>query len=157
MSDSLFTLITLAALLIALALVHFFKTLDADLWHAWRNPVAAGLVIGIALRLVHVRHPIALGLLLTIAAVYARHTGRESEAVDGMLIGAAMGAVAALPLLSASAAAAAILAGAVAGYGTTFAAFHVAERGRQLVIDGITAVAAIGVAFLPSLLAAYGM
>src|ERR1051325_9656481 len=50
MSDPLFTVIILAAFLIALALVHFFKTLDADLWHAWRNPVAAGLVIGIALR-----------------------------------------------------------------------------------------------------------
>src|SRR5436190_16436519 len=105
MSDPLFTLITLAALLLALALVHFFKTLDADLWHAWRNPVAAGLAIGIALRLVHVTNPIAFGILLTIAAVYARHTGRESEAVDGMLIGAAMGAAAALPLLSPRAAA----------------------------------------------------
>src|SRR5207244_3631458 len=154
MSDSLSTLITLAALLIALALVHFFKTLDADLWHAWRNPVAAGLVIGIALRLVHVTHPIAFGVLLTIAAVYARHTGRESEAVDGMLIGAAMGAVAALPLMSPRIGATAILTGTVAGYGITFAAFHVAERRRQLVIDGVTALAAIGVAYLPSVIAA---
>src|SRR5436190_16309634 len=126
MSDPLFTLITLAALLLALALVHYFKTLDADLWHAWRNPVAAGLAIGIALRLLHVTHPVALGVLLVMAAVYARHTGRESEAVDGMLIGAAMGAAAALPLMSARAGATAILAGAVAGYGITFAAFHVA-------------------------------
>jgi hypothetical protein len=152
LTEPLFTSITLAAFLLALALVHFFKTLDADLWHAWRNPVAAGLAIGIALRLVNVTHPIALGILLTIAAVYARHTGRESEAVDGMLIGAAMGAVAALPLMSARAGATAILAGAVAGYGITFAAFHVAERRRQLVIDGVTAVAAVGVGWLPAVL-----
>ena len=157
MTDPLFTLVTLAAFLVALALVHFFKTLDADLWHAWRNPVAAGLVIGIALRLVHVAHPIAFGLLLTLAAVYARHTGRESEAVDGMLIGAAMGAVAALPFALSDvegprAGATAILSGAVAGYGITFAAFHVAERRRQLIIDAITAIAAVGVAYLPSIL-----
>src|SRR5438874_8205773 len=148
LNEPFFTSIVLAALLLALALVHFFKTLDPDLWHAWRNPVAAGLAIGVALRLIHVTHPIALGVLLTIAAVYARHTGRESEAVDGMLIGAAMGAVAALPLMSARAGATAILAGAVAGYGITFAAFHVAERRRQLVIDGVTTIAAIGVAWL---------
>src|SRR5437879_1840576 len=148
MSEPLATMVILLAFLAVLALVHFFKTLDADLWHAWRNPVAAGLVIGIALRLAHLSHPIALGILLTIAAVYARHTGRESEAVDGMLIGGAMGAVAALPFALSEveaprAGATAILSGAVAGYGITFAAFHVAERRRQLIIDAITAIAAV--------------
>jgi hypothetical protein len=151
MADPVLTLIVLLAFLAVLALVHFFKTLDADLWHAWRNPFAAGLVIGIALRLLNLPHPIALGLLLTVAAVYARHTGRESEAIDGMLIGAAMGAAAALPFANPGIAAMAILAGAVAGYGITFAAFHVAERRRQLIIDAVTAGAAIGVAYLPSL------
>ena len=149
MTNTLFTIIALAAFLALLALVHFFKTLDADLWHAWRNPVAAGIVIGVTLRLAHVTHPIAFGVLLTAAAVYARHTGRESEAVDGMLIGAAMGAVAAMPFAAPRVGAMAILAGAVAGYGITFAAFHVAERNRQLIIDGITAAAAIGVAYVP--------
>ncbi|MEK6373119.1 MAG: hypothetical protein AABO58_10520 [Acidobacteriota bacterium] len=151
MTDILYTPTTLLAFLAVLALVHFFKTLDADLWHAWRNPFAAGLVIGIALRLLHLPHPIAFGLLLTFAAVYARHTGRESEAIDGMLIGAAMGAAAALPFAEPHIAAMAILAGAVAGYGITFAAFHVAERRRQLVIDAVTAIAAVGVAYLPPL------
>jgi hypothetical protein len=154
MSDPLFTIVALAAFLIALALVHFFKTLDADLWHAWRNPVAAGVVIGVALRLVHeAQHPVAFGLLLTLAAVYARHTGRETEAVDGMLIGAAMGAAAALPIAEPRVGATAILAGAVAGYGITFAAFHVAERKRQLIIDAVTAVAAVGVAYAAWLIA----
>ena len=152
MTDPFFTLIVLAALLVALALVHFFKTLDADLWHAWRNPVAAGLVIGVALRLAHVAHPAVIGILLTLAAVWARHTGRESEAVDGMLIGAAMGAVAALPFAAARVGATAIVAGAVAGYGITFAAFHVAERRRQLMIDAVTAVAAVAVAYATSLI-----
>ena len=151
MADPLLTFIVLLAFLALLALVHFFKTLDADLWHAWRNPFAAGLMIGIALRLLHLPHPIAFGLLLTAAAVYARHTGRESEAIDGMLIGAAMGAAAALPFAEPRIGTMAILAGAVAGYGITFAAFHVAERRRQLVIDAGTAVAAVGVAYLPSL------
>jgi hypothetical protein len=154
MAEPALTLIVLLAFLAVLAVVHFFKTLDADLWHAWRNPFAAGLLIGIALRLLHFPHPIAFGLLLTFAAVYARHTGRESEAIDGMLIGAAMGAAAALPFAEARIAAMAILAGAVAGYGITFAAFHVAERRRQLVIDAVTAIAAIGVAYLPSLVRA---
>src|SRR5213593_420750 len=154
MTDTYFTLVALAAFLITSALVHFFKTLDADLWHAWRNPVAAGLVIGVVLRVLHVTHPAAFGLLLTIAAVYARHTGRESEAVDGMLIGAAMGAAAALPFAEPRIAASAILAGAVAGYGITYAAFHVAERRRQLVIDAVTAVAAVGVAYAPSIVRA---
>jgi len=68
-----------------------------------------------------------------------------------MLIGAAMGAVAALPFAEPRVGATAILAGAVAGYGITFAAFHVAERRRQLIIDAITAAAAVAVAFLPLL------
>jgi hypothetical protein len=153
-TDALFTTITLLAFLLVMALVHFFKTLDADLWHAWRNPFAAGLVIGMVLRLAHFPHPIAFGLLLTLAAVYARHTGRESEAFDGMLIGAAMGAAAALPFAAAKIASMSVLAGAVAGYGITFAAFHVDERRRQLVIDFLTAAAAVGAAYAPSLIAA---
>ena len=152
MPDALFTPAVLLAFLGVLAFVHFFKTLDADLWHAWRNPFAAGLVIGVALRLLHFPHPVAFGLLLTLAAVYARHTGRESEAVDGMLIGAAMGAAAALPFAAPRIAAIGILSGAVAGYGITFAAFHVAERRRQLVIDAVTALAAVGAAYAPSLI-----
>ena len=157
LSDPVLTLITLAAFLAATALVHFFKTLDTDLWHAWRNPFAAGLIIGAVLRFIHLPHPAAFGALLTVAAAYARHTGRESEATDGMLIGAAMGAAAALPFLDPGIAATAILAGAVAGYGITFAAFHVAEKGKQLLIDAMTAIVAIGLAYLPPLLAEHGV
>src|SRR5437763_1573425 len=44
MAERLVTIVTLLAFLVVLALVHFFKTLDADLWRAWRNPGAAAAV-----------------------------------------------------------------------------------------------------------------
>ncbi|MEO8035419.1 MAG: hypothetical protein ABI837_13365, partial [Acidobacteriota bacterium] len=45
-----------------------------------------------------------------------------------------------------------VLAGSVAGYGITFAAQHVADRARQLVLDAVTALLAVGVAWLPGLI-----
>src|SRR5439155_21825127 len=42
-------------------------------------------------------------------------------------------------------------AGAITGYGTTFASFHVTDRLRWLIIDAVTAAAAIGAAYLPEL------
>ena len=50
-----------------------------------------------------------------------------------------------------------MLAGAVAGYGITFAVFHVADKRKQIAFDVATAVAAIAVAWLPSLAARYGI
>jgi hypothetical protein len=149
MTEPLFALAILAAFVAAMAAVHFFKTLDSDLWHAWRISLAAGLVAGVVLRLARTTNPLAAGILLTIGALYARHTGRESESVDGMLLGGVMGALAALPLLDPRAAASLILAGAVAGYGITFAASHVAARGKQILLDLLTAAAAVATAWLP--------
>ena len=162
LTDPLYTPVVLAAFFGGMASVHFFKTLDSDLWHAWRNALAAGLLAGAALRLAHMAHPVAFGILLTVAALYARHTGRESEPVEGMVIGSAVGAAAALPFLAGGGdepriAAAAIVAGAVAGYGITFAAFHVADKTKQLAFDAVTAAVAVGAAWLPSLLAAHGV
>ena len=58
--------IATSALLLAflgmMAALHFFKTLDTDLWHAWRVPLAAGLAIGTVLRLLHIAHPAAFGV-----------------------------------------------------------------------------------------------
>ena len=42
-----------------------------------------------------------------------------------------------------------VIAGAVAGYGITFAAFHVADKVKQLVLDVVTAAVAIGAAYIP--------
>jgi hypothetical protein len=148
-TGSILVLLVLAAFIAAMAAAHFFKTLDNDVWHAWRTSLAAGLACGVILRVAHTAHPLAAGILLTAGALYARHTGRESEPVDGMLLGSVMGAVAAAAFLDARVAASLILAGAVAGYGITFAADHVAEKGKQVLLDGVTAALAVGAAWLP--------
>lgn len=146
MNDSLFFFVTIAAFVAAMAAAHFFKTLDPDLWHAWRTSLVAGIVIGVVLRLVHTANPILAGILLTAGMLYARHTGRESEAVDGMLLGSVMGAIAALPLLELRAAASLMLAGAVAGYGVI--------KARKIPGDVVTAIAAALVAWLPQFIPA---
>ena len=162
MTDPLLTLVVLAGFLILMALMHFFKTLDGDLAAAWRTPFLAGLAAGIVLRLTGAQGPLFLGLLLSMTALWSRHTGQESEPIEGMVMGSAMGAAAALPLLfgsdfEARIAASSILAGAVAGFGITFAASHVAAKLRQFLLDGVTAAVAVGAASLPKLLATGGI
>ncbi len=157
MTDPVLALVLILCALVALAAIRFFKTLDADLWQAWRTPLAVGLAGGIVLRLVGIAQPWALGIVLTLAALYVRLTGRESEPIDGMLLGAASGAAAAIPLVIHSETecrmlAQCLLAGAVAGFGTTFASFHVTDKLRQLLIDTVTAAAAIGLAYVPLLI-----
>lgn len=154
MTDPVIALLITFCFLIVLAAVRFFKTLDADLAGAWQTPLLAGIVSGVVLRIANTSHPVAVGVLLTAAALYVRLTGDESEPIDGMILGACSGAAAAVPLIIRSdvpcrEVAECILAGALAGYGITFAALHVAQRGRQYVVDAITAIVAIGVAFLP--------
>lgn len=159
MSVPIFTFVLLIALLASLAAVHFFRTVDAALLRAWRTPIVAGLVIGIVL--LWGERPLRIivtGILMTAAALYVRLTGEESEPVDGMLLGACTGAAAAIvlaftrpdALLDASEC---LLAGAVAGFGITFAALHVANRTRQIILDAVTAVAAILAAFIPTFFA----
>jgi len=79
-----------------------------------------------------------------------------------MIVGSVMGATAAVPLFMTSNHAAAIiaammLAGGVAGYGITFAVFHVADKQRQIAFDVVTAAIAMIVAWLPSLATRYGI
>jgi len=135
------------------AAAYYFKTLDADFWHAWRTPVAAGIVAGVLLWFLP--HPIAIGVVLSAAALYVRLTGHQSEPIDGMLLGGVTGAAAAAVLVlrsetSAAAIGACIAAGAVAGYGTTFAA-------KRIVADVVTVAAAIAAAYAPLALAAAGL
>lgn len=157
MSDTVLALILIFSLLLAIAAVRFFKALDNDFWRAAATPIIAGAGAGILIRLIdlgHSLHPVVIGVTVTIAALYSRLTGDESEPAEGMLLGAASGAAASIPLVintdwELSAFAMCVIAGAVAGYGITFAAFHVADKTKQLILDVITAAVAAGAAHIP--------
>jgi hypothetical protein len=91
----------------------------------------------------------AIGATLTIVALYVRLMGRESEPSDGMLLGALTGAAAAFPLVFIGGNeclrfAECVIGATIAGYGITFAAFYVRRKGRQIAIDVLTALAAVG-------------
>ncbi|HEX7676630.1 MAG TPA: UbiA family prenyltransferase [Thermoanaerobaculia bacterium] len=162
MSDPVLCIVVYAVFLAAMAAAHFFKTLDTDLGAAWRTALALGVAVAFVLFLVRALYPVIGGIALTLAALYVRHTGRETEAVDGMLVGSVIGATAAIPFVMTSVHEAGIiaslmLAGAVAGFGITFAVFHVADKRKQIAFDVATAAAAIVVAWLPSLAVRYGI
>src|SRR5436309_5299149 len=162
MSDPVLCIVVYAVFLAAMAAAHFFKTLDNDLGTAWRTALAMGVAVAFVLFLIRALYPIAGGIALTLAALYVRHTGRETEAIDGMIVGSVMGATAALPFVMTSIHAPAViaalmLAGGVAGYGITFAVFHVADKRKQVALDVATAAIAIAVAWLPSLAVQYGI
>jgi hypothetical protein len=157
MSEPVLALILIVSLFLAIAAVRFFKTLDSDFWGAAATPIIAGAGAGVLIRLVDfgpVLRPVVVGVIVTIAALYSRLTGDESEPADGMLLGAASGAAASIPLVintdwELQAFATCVIAGAVAGYGITFAAFHVADKGKQLILDVVTAAVAAGAAHFP--------
>ncbi|MEA2413745.1 MAG: hypothetical protein QOI58_402 [Thermoanaerobaculia bacterium] len=162
MSDPVLCLVVYAVFLAAMAAAHFFKTLDNDLGTAWRTAFAVGLAVAVLLFVVRALYPLVGGIALTLAALYVRHTGHETEAVDGMIVGSVMGATAAVPFVmtsvhAASIIAAMMLAGGVAGYGITFAVFHVADKRRQIAFDVATAAIAIIVAWLPTMATRYGI
>ncbi|HEX7831276.1 MAG TPA: hypothetical protein VF787_16585 [Thermoanaerobaculia bacterium] len=156
MSDPVLALILIASFFLVITAASYFKTLERGLWLEARVPIVAGVIAGIAMRFVPEWHVVAAGVLMTLAALYVRLTGRESEPSDGMVLGAMTGAAASLPFVVMNDAAPllrfteCILAGAVAGYGITFGLTHVREKLRQLAVDAITAALAIGAAALPS-------
>jgi hypothetical protein len=162
MSDPVLCIVVYAVFLAAMAAAHFFKTLDNDLGTAWRTAFAIGVAVAILLFIVRALYPVVGGIALTLAALYVRHTGQETEAVDGMIVGSVMGATAAVPFVmtsihAPSIIAALMLAGGVAGYGITFAVFHVADKRRQIAFDVATAAIAMLAAWLPSLVTHYGI
>jgi hypothetical protein len=165
MSEPVLALLIVLLFFVAIAMVRFFKTLDNDFWRAMATPVLAGGGAGVLIRVVDLGpalRPVIAGVSITIAALYARLTGEESEPADGMLLGAAIGAAASIPLVINSdwelqAFAMCVIAGAVAGYGITFAAFHVADKMKQLMLDVVTAVVAVGAAHIPLLLHRAGL
>ncbi|HET7437628.1 MAG TPA: hypothetical protein VFN10_23185 [Thermoanaerobaculia bacterium] len=158
MSDPVLALILIVAFFAAIVAAHYFKTLDGALFHDARTPLIAGVVAGVLIRFAdrtpHL-HALVVGVVLTLAALYVRLTGRESEPIDGMTLGAMTGVAAAIPLAFSGEGelrqfAECILAGAVAGYGITFGLTHVADKLRQLIVDAITAAAAVGAAYAPT-------
>jgi hypothetical protein len=159
MSDPVLALILLVAFFAVLTAASYFKTLDTALWSDAAVPLVAGLICGTLILFVNfIPRSVSTGILLTIAALYIRLTGRESEPTDGMALGAVTGAAASLPLVLFSGegellrVAECILAGATAGFGITFALTHVRDNLRQAGIDVATAALAVGAAWLPSML-----
>lgn len=159
MADPVLALVLLPAFFAVVTAAHFFKTLEGDLWRDAQGPLIAGLISGglilFAWRYTDA-HAVVTGVLVTIAAMYVRLTGRESEPTHGMTLGAMTGAAASIPLLFAGrrellSLAECIIAGAVAGYGITFGLTHVRDRGKQALIDAFTAALAIAAASAPTL------
>jgi hypothetical protein len=166
MTEPVLALILIVSFTAIIAITRYVKTLEGDFWDAARIPVIAGVASGLVIRLLDAStprlHAIAIGIILTIAALFVRLTGEESESSDGMLLGALTGASASLALIingdaELRAFSECTLAGAVAGFGITLAVFHVANKFRQIILDVVTAIAAIATAFIPSLLGRLGV
>jgi hypothetical protein len=161
MSEPVLSIILVIGFFLALSAASWFKTLDGALWRDARAPLTAGLICGVILHFAG--NAIVVGVLLTLAALYVRLTGRESEPSDGMIVGALTGGAAAIPLVALDADlgllrfSSCVLAGALAGYGITFGLTHVRNPLRQLAVDAITAAAAVGVAMLPAVLVRSGV
>jgi len=164
MTDPVLTFIILAFFFAAIAGARYFKTLDTGFGRAAASPILSGIAWGVVI-LIASRFTsllaVVTGIVMTIAAIYVRHTGDESEAAEGMILGALIGASAALPLAFSGENellhfAECAIAGTIAGYGVTFALLHVTDRGRQVILDIITAGVAIAGAWLPSLLQSAG-
>lgn len=160
MSDPVLALILIVSFFLAVAIAAWFKTLDTSLLREEPVPPTLGLLCGVVF--LFFGGPLVIGVLLTLAALYTRLTGRASEPADGMTLGGIMGGAAAIPLVIADAPAwldfsACVLAGAVAGYGITFGLTHVRQQARQLAVDVVTAALAVGAAALPRVLARSGV
>ena len=160
MSAPILALMLIVTSFFGVVAASYFKRLDSGIWTEARIPVIAGLVAGVLIRIVPGgawNHAIAVGVILTAAALYVRLTGRESEPSDGMALGAMTGIAAAVPLVLGGErelirSSECILAGAVAGFGITFGLTHVRDRLRQAGVDAATAALAIVAAWLPTLL-----
>jgi hypothetical protein len=165
MTDPVFALILLVAFLGVAVAVRFFRTLERDFWDTARNPMIAGAVAGVLVRVADVDRafqPVVIGALITMASLYSRLTGDESEPADGMLLGAVSGAAAAVPLIvngndPLRAFAQCVLAGAAAGFGITWGLLHVAAKGKQIVWDILTAAGAMAAAASLPLFGRFGI
>ncbi|HWS71188.1 MAG TPA: hypothetical protein VN605_03705, partial [Thermoanaerobaculia bacterium] len=130
MTDSMLTILLIVSFFGAAALVRWFKTLDGGFLGSAQTPMVAGVLAGAIIaaiaRLTKSDTAVVIGIVVTAAALYVRLTGDESEPIEGMLMGAVLGAAAAVPVIffaedDAIHLAECLLAGAVAGFGITFA------------------------------------
>jgi hypothetical protein len=157
MNDAILTIILFASFLLAMGGARLFRTLDMRFWPVAGPSLISGAVVGAVLAFVPmpVRFaPIVTGILLTLATLYVRLNGEESEPSEGMALGAVTGAASAIvPLLVAGEGlrvfSSNILAGAVAGLGVTIASNSVSMPLRQIVIDLLTAAGASLAALAP--------
>jgi hypothetical protein len=165
MSDSVLALILIVSFFAAMAVVRYFKTLDGDFWQSAQTPLVAGALAGGLiwfLTRINAAQAVLTGVTLTLAALYVRLTGRESEPSDGMILGALTGAAAAGALIVIGSdrgsdrelyvLATCILSGAVAGFGITIALSQVGDRMKQLGLDALTAAGAVLAAQVPAYL-----
>lgn len=157
MSDPVLALVLIAAFFAAVTVASYFKTLEPGLWREAQLPLVIGAIAGAIIQFVTFAPAfVVTGIILTLAALYVRLMGRESEPADGMVLGAITGAAASVPLVILAGEhellrfAECLLAGAMAGYGITFGLTHVRDKARQAAIDAATAVLAIGAAWLPA-------
>lgn len=170
MSDSVLALILIVSFFAAMAVVRYFKTLDGDFWQSAQTPLIAGALAGMLIWFLtryNVAQAVLTGVLLTLAALYVRLTGRESEPSDGMILGALTGAAAAGALIVIGSdrgndrelyvLSICILAGAVAGFGITIALSQVGDRMKQLGLDALTAAGAVLAAQVPAYLHRTGL
>lgn len=158
MTDPVLALVVIACFFAAVPAASYFKTLDPGLGRDARLPMIAGVVAGFLMTFAaRLPSPLAIGIILTVVALYVRLMGRASEPSDGMTLGAMTGAASAIPLVFLEGTdgllrfAQCVLAGAVSGYGITFGLTHVRDKMRQAMVDLITAAAAVLAAWLPSL------
>jgi hypothetical protein len=163
MSDPVLALVLIVAFFVVVTAASYFKTLERGLWSEARLPLIAGAICGVLIHYARfIPWFVAAGVILTVAALYVRLMGRESEPADGMILGAITGAAAAIPLVVLAGEqellrfAECVLAGAAAGYGITFGLTHVRDRIKQAAVDAATTVIAIAAAWLPSLLMRMG-
>src|SRR5712692_6611257 len=98
MADPVLTLVLIVCYFFAVGAARWFKSLDRDFVRAAATPAAAGAACGVLLCFDLPFRPVIIGVLMTIAAVYVRHIGDESEPIDGMLLGSLAGAAAAIPV-----------------------------------------------------------
>jgi hypothetical protein len=154
MTDSVLALVLIAPFLVVMTMVRFFKTADGAFWAWARAPIVTGFVAGLVIRFAErgsATDYFAIGVVLTIAALYVRRIGDETVTTDGMILGAFTGGAAALPSVIDQSGALlqfteCVVAGAIAGLGITYATRFVQSAGRRLMTDAVTALAAVAAA-----------
>ena len=152
MSDPVLALVLIAAFFLVVSAASYFKTLERGLWIEARLPLIAGVICGFLIHYARfVPSFLAAGVILTVAALYVRLMGRESEPADGMILGAITGAAAATPLVVLSGDRELLRFAQCALAGAAASPCILAPPRMSAMVDGATAILAVAAAWLPSL------